>query len=122
MPAVGADLLRDYLQIKNEITVIPDPSSATDHLDVFEAADVIVGGPITETIARQSRRLKLFHVFRGGTGGLGLEWLPPQVLIANTYHHGAGIAEFVLMAMLMLPRQTCYYDRELRQGKWAGGK
>ena len=122
MPAVGANLLQDYLQIKKEITVIPDPSSATDHLEAFETADVIVGGPITEAIARRTNRLKLFHVFRGDVRGLGLEWLPPNVLIANTYHHGAGIAEFVLMAMLMLPRQTCYYDRQLRQGKWEGGK
>ncbi|MEE4592737.1 NAD(P)-dependent oxidoreductase [Streptomyces sp. DSM 41524] len=38
--------------------------------------------------------------------------------MANTFHHGASIAEHVLMCVLMLSRRVLAADREPRAGRW----
>ena len=71
-------------------------------------------------MVKRAKHLKLFHVFRGGIDGLGIEHLPRHVRVCNTFHHEVGVAEFAVMAMLMLPHQVFLHDRQLRQGNWGG--
>ncbi len=120
MPAIGADLLREFLTVAAEIVVLSDASDVARDLDAFDEADVIVGGPVTPQIVERAGNLKLFHVFRGGIDGLGVELLPSQVKVANTFHHEMGVAEFAVTAMLVLTRKVVHYDVELRKGNWKG--
>ena len=120
MPAAGEDSLRDLLAKEHRISVIREPANAIDHLDLFDTADVVVGGPITPEIAEHLGALRLFHVFRGGADGLGIELLPGRVAIANTFHHEVGVAEFAVMSCLLLPREISKHDAALRRGDWAG--
>jgi phosphoglycerate dehydrogenase-like enzyme len=89
-------------------------------MDDFERADVIVGGPLTEAIVERAQALRLFHVFRGGIDGLGVDLLPGSVAVANTFHHEVGVAEFAVAAVLLLPRRIALHDRLLRSGDWTG--
>ncbi|MER8160949.1 2-hydroxyacid dehydrogenase [Streptomyces sp. NPDC094472] len=86
--------------------------------DAIAAVDVYVGSQLTEDDARRARRLRLVHVVGAGYDGIPLEALGPDVIVANTHHHGRSIAEHVLMCVLMLSRRVLAADRELRAGRW----
>lgn len=120
MPAVGAEFLRAQLDIPCEVIVIADPATVAEQIKDFTDAEVIVGGPLNGDIIERCQRLKLFHVFRGGVDGLGVELLPPNVQVANTFHHEIGVAEFAVAAMLVLTRKIVIYDQKLRRGDWTG--
>jgi len=124
MPSAGRAILeRQFSNIQSSIVSFSGLAEAKVNLHEFSDADVIVGGPIDRDIAGCCSRLRLFHVFRGGTDGLGLELLNNRVKIANTYHHEASVAEFTVMSMLMLPRNVCRSEVLLRKGCWtASGK
>lgn len=120
MPATGAANLRSRLGTDHEIAVIADPAEVSSRIAEFKNTDVIVGGPLTDEIVANCPRLQLFHVFRGGIDGLGIELLPAHIKVANTFHHEIGVAEFAVAAMLVLTRKIITYDRTLRAGDWAG--
>ncbi len=120
MAAAAEKLLRAAVGEDHEVLALPDGSAAQENPRSVDGAHVIVGGPVTQQIAERARDLKLFHVFRGGTDGLGIEHLPLSVTIANTYHHEKSVADFVLLAMLVLVRKGCERDRQLRNGNWNG--
>jgi phosphoglycerate dehydrogenase-like enzyme len=116
--SLGKELLEAHLRCDCNLAVLPDPSCAADYPDLFETADVIVGWPLTPEVAARARKLKLIHVAGAGVDGLRLDLLPPGVLVANTYHHETSMAEYVLMAMLVLIRRPHEYDQRLRRGNW----
>ena len=120
MPAAGEQRLKAMLEPEHAVYTIREPGEAGSHLDAIAKADVIVGGPITPEISERADRLRLFQVFRGGIDGLGIEQLPDRVAITNTYHHEIGVAEFAVLACLMLPRRIIDYDTRLRNGDWSG--
>ena len=120
MAAAAEKLLRAAVGKDHELLALPDACAAQENPGSFDGANVIVGGPVTQQMAERVRDLKLFHVFRGGTDGLGIEHLPLNVTITNTYHHEKSIADFVLMAMLVLARKCCERNRQLRTGNWNG--
>ncbi len=120
MATVAQQTIRAHLEAEHEISVIRDAADAPRAAHLFETAEVIVGGPLTRDLAARARCLRLLQAPRAGLDNLGLEWLPPHVLVANTFHHETSIAEHVLMAMLMFARRPAEYDRELRRGRWPG--
>ena len=120
MPAIGAELLRAKLDVPCEVIVMADPATVREQIEEFADAEVIVGGPLNGDIIERCQRLKLFHVFRGGVDGLGVELLPPNVQVANTFHHEIGVAEFAVAAMLVLTRRIVIHDQSLRRGDWSG--
>ena len=120
MAASASDGLEAELGDGARIVAIPEPKAALDQLGEFDEVNVIVGGPLIAELVERASRLKLFHVFRGGIDGLGVELLPDHVHVCNTFHHEVGIAEFTVMAMLMLPRRISLFDSQLRQGDWRG--
>lgn len=120
MATVAQETILANLEGAHEVSVIRDAAEAEQYPELFEKAEVIVGGPLTSDLVARARRLRLFQAPRAGLDNLGLEWLPPHVLVANTFHHELSIAEYVLMAMLVLARRPEVYDRELRRGHWEG--
>lgn len=112
--------LRKRMRCPYQMTVIADPSRASEFSSEIEQAEVIVGWPLTQDIADRARSLRLLQASGAGIDGLALDRLRPNVRVANTFHHEVAIAEYVLMAMLWLSRRPNEYDARLRQGVWTG--
>jgi phosphoglycerate dehydrogenase-like enzyme len=81
-------------------------------------AEVIVGPALTPTMAEHAPRLRLVQVAGAGTDGIAVESLPAGVAVANTFHHGRSIAEYVLAALGVLTRGLLAADAALRAGTW----
>lgn len=81
--------------------------------------EVYVGSRFTAAMADQAEKLRLIHVAGAGTDKVDFAALPPDVLVANAFHHENSIAEYVLSAAIMLRRNFLAQDRALRRGVWA---
>lgn len=81
-------------------------------------ADVVVTGHLPAEVAAAATRLKLVQTPGAGYEGIAFDALPPGVIVANTFHHGRSIAEYVVMATLALMRDLVPSDRALRAGRW----
>jgi hypothetical protein len=64
--------------------------------------DVLVTMAFTAEMARSATRLKLVQVPGAGLDQIDRSALPDGALLANTYGHETGIAEYVIGAMLAL--------------------
>ncbi|KMO76977.1 2-hydroxyacid dehydrogenase [Mycolicibacterium chlorophenolicum] len=82
-------------------------------------AEVYVGSRFTADMARTAEKLRLIHVAGAGTDKVDFAALPPDMLVANTFHHERSIAEYVAGAAVMLRRGFLTQDRALRDGVWA---
>src|SRR2546428_8208100 len=79
----------------------------------------------TREMGAAAGRLKLVQVPGAGLERIDRAALPAGTALANAYGHEAGIAEYVLGAMLTLARDFARLDAALRRGvwqsPWAGG-
>lgn len=82
-------------------------------------AEVFVGSRFDAEMARTAEKLRLIHVAGAGTDKIDFGSLPPDVLVANTFHHGRSIAEYVVASAVMLRRGFLAQDRSLRDNVWA---
>jgi phosphoglycerate dehydrogenase-like enzyme len=82
-------------------------------------AEVFVGSRFTAEMARSAPKLRLVHPAAAGTDRIDMAALPPDVLVANTFHHERSIAEYVVGAAVMLTRSFLTQDAALRRGVWA---
>src|SRR6266850_142062 len=86
---------------------IPCDIRVTDEagiVDKLEDVDVLVAMAFTREMAAAARRLKLVQVPGAGLERIDRAALPAGTALANAYGHEAGIAEYVLGAMLTLTR------------------
>lgn len=112
--------IRARLRHPHEIIALPEGAGAPQAAATIASAEVIVGWPLTEAMAKQATRLRLLQASGAGVDGLSLDQLPASVRVANTFHHEVAIAEYVLMMMLCLARRPSDYDARLRRGNWEG--
>ena len=87
--------------------------------DELRDADVYVGSRFTAAMAGAAEKLRLIHIAGAGTDKVEFDALPPDTLVANTFHHEQSIAEYVVAAAVMLRRGFLTQDRELRHDIWA---
>jgi phosphoglycerate dehydrogenase-like enzyme len=80
--------------------------------------DVLVTLAFTREMAAAARRLKLVQVPGAGLDRIDRAALGPGTWLANAYGHEAGIAEYVMGALLALGRDFCRLDARLRRGEW----
>jgi phosphoglycerate dehydrogenase-like enzyme len=80
--------------------------------------DVLVTLAFNAEMGAVARRLKLVQVPGAGLDRIDRAALPAGVRLANVYGHEAGIAEYVLGAMLALTREFGRIDAALRRGRW----
>ena len=80
--------------------------------------DVLVSMSFTKAMAEAGRRLRLIQVPGAGLDRIDRSALRPGVPLANTYGHEAGIAEYVIGAMIALTRSLARIDAKLRAGEW----
>jgi phosphoglycerate dehydrogenase-like enzyme len=85
----------------------------------LRTAHVYVGARFTPALGEVAENLALVHVTGAGYDGIDQAALPSGVVVANTFHHEASIAEYVVAATVLLRRGLLEQDRALRQGHWA---
>jgi phosphoglycerate dehydrogenase-like enzyme len=115
--AAFAPLVRPHLE-DCETVVEPDDSRVPAALG---DADVLVTLAFTPAMgAAAGTRLKLVQLPAAGLDRIDLGAVPKGVMLANAYGHEAGIAEYIMGAMLALTRRFLPLDHDLRQGLWPG--
>src|SRR6267143_4149428 len=100
---------------------IPCDIRVTDEADIVDKlgdVDVLVAMAFTREMTAAARRLKLVQVPGAGLERIDRAALPAGTALANAYGHEAGIAEYVLGAMLTLTRGFVRLDAALRRGAW----
>jgi phosphoglycerate dehydrogenase-like enzyme len=80
--------------------------------------DVLVSMGFTREMAEAGRRLRLIQVPGAGLDRIDRSALRPGMHLANAYGHEAGIAEYVIGAMISLTRSFGRIDAKLRSGEW----
>jgi phosphoglycerate dehydrogenase-like enzyme len=113
-PASLEQPVRRHLTTPCEIVV----AAEGDILASLPEIDVLVTMGLTPEMARATSRLKLVQVPGAGVDRIDRSALPAGCLLANTYGHETGIAEYVIGAMLALTREFSRLDGALRQGDW----
>lgn len=70
-------------------------------------------------MAAAAPRLLLLQVPGAGLDRVNVDALSANTQLDNVYEHEAGIAEYVIGAMISQSRPFALQDKELRKGKWA---
>ncbi len=81
-------------------------------------ADVLVSMGFTSAMTEAAPRLKLVQVPGAGLDRIERAALRPGTHLANAYGHDAGIAEYIMGAMIALSRAFARLDTRLRAGVW----
>ena len=81
-------------------------------------ADVLVSMGFTKEMAQAGPGLRLVQVPGAGLDRIDRLELRPGLALANAYGHEAGIAEYVIGAMIALTRSFRRIDQKLRSGEW----
>jgi len=118
--AKAVDDLKVLLKVPATISSFPVNREEPRMLKALASADVAVGHFFTEGMARAARNLKLLQAPNAGIDAYRRDLLPPQTTVANAYFHGPGIAEYVVMMVLVLSRNLLNMDAWFRKGSWEG--
>ena len=81
-------------------------------------ADVLVSMGFTPPMAEAAPHLSLVQVPGAGLDRIDRSVMRPGLRLANAYGHEAGIAEYIMGAMLSLTRSFGSLDASLRKGRW----
>jgi phosphoglycerate dehydrogenase-like enzyme len=106
--------VRDRLSIPCEIIADDETKIVAQLAD----ADVLVSMAFTQEMATAGPRLRLVQVPGAGLDRIDRRALRPGTGLANTYGHEAGIAEYIIGAMIALTRSFGRIDAKLRRGEW----
>lgn len=90
----------------------------TDIVDQLGDTDVLVSMAFTKDMAATGNKLRLVQVPGAGLDRVDRSQFRAGLALANAYGHEAGIAEYVMGAMIALTRSFQRIDRKLRQGNW----
>jgi phosphoglycerate dehydrogenase-like enzyme len=109
-----AEPVRTRLSIPSEVIAIDETNIIAQLAD----SDVLVSVAFTQEMATAGHRLRLVQVPGAGLDRIDRRALRPQTRLANVYGHEAGIAEYIIGAMIALSRSFGRLDAKLRQGEW----
>lgn len=110
-----ADAVRAWLSVDCDIVLEEDEAAVPKHLG---DADVLVTTRFTQAMADAATRLRLVQVPGAGYDRIDQSALPLGVRLANVFGHEAGIAEYVVGAMIAQMRSLVRVDTRLREGRW----
>jgi phosphoglycerate dehydrogenase-like enzyme len=109
-----ADPVRKRLSLPCDVIVDDEASIVSQLADV----EVLVSMGFSARMADAAPRLRLLQVPGAGLDRIDRKALRPGTHLANAYGHEAGIAEYVIGAMITLTRSLARLDAKLRQGLW----
>src|SRR5215467_341662 len=103
-------------QLKIPCEIVSGEEAAISHQ--LDGAEVLVSMAFTKELAKAGSRLRLVQVPGAGLDRIDRSQLRPGLALANAYGHEAGIAEYVIGAMIALTRSFQRLDRKLKAGEW----
>jgi phosphoglycerate dehydrogenase-like enzyme len=109
-----AEPVRERLKVPCEIVT-------GDEVAIFQQlrdAEVLVSMGFDRAMASAGPRLRLVQVPGAGLDRIDRSQLRPGLALANAYGHEAGIAEYIIGAMIALTRSFSRIDQKLRSGEW----
>ena len=110
-----AEPVRTHLSLPCQLLVVADES---DILPRLADVEVLVSMGFSARMAEAAPRLRLLQVPGAGLDRIDRAALRPGTRLANAYGHEAGIAEYIIGAMIALSRGFSRLDAKLRQGQW----
>lgn len=116
----GSIAMRQVEPVRKRLTIPCEIVSGDEDaiLRQLGDADVLVSMALTKEMAAAGKRLRLVQVAGAGLDRIDRSQLRPGLALANAYGHEAGIAEYVMGAMIVLTRAFQRLDRKLRAGEW----
>ena len=109
-----ADRVQAHLTVPCELIHSDEKQAAV----VLPDVDVVVTLVFTREMGAAARRLRLVQVPGAGLDRIDRAAMPPGSSLAMVHGHEAGIAEYVLGAMIVLSRDFHRVDASLRAGRW----
>jgi phosphoglycerate dehydrogenase-like enzyme len=109
-----ADAVRKRLSLPLEVIVDDEDSIVSQLADV----EALVSMGFSARMAEAAPRLRLLQVPGAGLDRIDRKALRPGTHLANAHGHEAGIAEYVVGAMIAHSRSFARLDAKLRQGLW----
>ena len=109
-----AEPVRARLSLPCEVVVDDEAGIVPRLTDV----DVLVSMGFSALMAGAAPRLRLVQVPGAGLDRIDRGALGPGTHLANAYGHEAGIAEYMIGAMIALTRSFGRLDAKLRRGEW----
>jgi phosphoglycerate dehydrogenase-like enzyme len=114
LSASFADRVRAHLAVPCDLVHVDEDGAPAALADV----DVLVTVAFTREMGAGAPRLRLIQVPGAGLDRIDRSAVPPGVVLANAYGHEAGIAEYVIGAMVALSRDFGRVHSSLRAGRW----
>ena len=109
-----AEPVRARLSLPCEVVVDDEAGIVPRLADV----DVLVSMGFSGRMAAAAPRLRLVQVPGAGLDRIDRGALGPGTHLANAYGHEAGIAEYIIGAMIALTRSFGRLDARMRRGEW----
>src|SRR5260370_6357563 len=109
-----AEPVRARLSLPCEVVVDDEAGIVPRLTDV----DVLVSMGFSALMAGAAPRLRLVQVPGAGLDRIDRGALGPGTHLANAYGHEAGIAEYMIGAMIALTRSFGRLDAKMRRGEW----
>ncbi len=100
---------------------IPSAVVAGDESEILKHlpdVDVLVSMGFTRAMAEAAPKLRLVQVPGAGLDRIERAAFRPGLHLANAYGHDAGIAEYIMGAMIALSRDFARLDARMREGVW----
>jgi phosphoglycerate dehydrogenase-like enzyme len=86
--------------------------------DELTEADAVLCYRLRGEDLANAKQLRLVQTLSAGADGVDVATVPAGAVLCNVRGHERTMAEWVLMALLALPRQVVLLDRDLREGVW----
>ena len=109
-----ADRVRVHLTVPCDF-IHTDEKNA---VDVLPEVDILVTLVFTREMGASARQLKLIQVPGAGLDRIDRSAMKQTVLLAKVHGHEAGIAEYVIGAIIALSRNFERVTSHLREGRW----
>ena len=109
-----AEPVRHRLGVACEIVT----GDETAILDELGDAEVLISMGFSKEMAAAGPRLRLVQVPGAGLDRVDRAQFRPGLALANAFGHEAGIAEYIIGAMIALTRSFRRLDQKLRAGEW----
>jgi len=109
--------LKEHTNVPVEWTII-DFMDKKSIADILPQQDILVSTSLHDYFKNESRNLKAIFMPGAGWEKISFEAVPDGCLVANSYEHEIGIAEYVIMSMIALDRNLINVHNNFSKNKW----
>jgi phosphoglycerate dehydrogenase-like enzyme len=96
-----------------------DPDDHEDLMRQLPGKDILISAIVKADLAGATKGLKAILLSAAGYEKIDPAAVPPGCMVANAYEHDAPIAEWVMMAAVVLDHEVIKADHTLRSNDWS---